>query len=210
VLSAQNILALGKVGLNREKPTLRSIKLNDNYLFPENMRTLGDSCFGNTLIEVNEGQVLRVEANREFIMYLTTEFTDSYYNLQQYYGENLEDITLNSLVLAREENSSEIYTAKLPLTLKCKYNLHPYFRIKAYMSIKFYQESANLEEKKEFNILLVCAKPEEIKAFTNFYIPGYIIFWMLLNLTLQVYHNYGRDLDHFIIFVIYLVGSMII
>jgi hypothetical protein len=33
---------------------------------------------------------------------------------------------------------------------------------------------------------------------------------MLFNLVLQVYHNYGRNMDHFITFVIYLFGSFII
>ena len=58
--------------------------------------------------------------------------------------------------------------------------------------------------------MLVCPKADEIKAFINFYVPGYIIFWMMLNLSLQVYHNYIRDLDHFITFIVYLFGSMII
>lgn len=32
----------------------------------------------------------------------------------------------------------------------------------------------------------------------------------MFNLSLQVYHNYIRDLDHFITFIVYLFGSMII
>lgn len=32
----------------------------------------------------------------------------------------------------------------------------------------------------------------------------------MLNLSLQVYHNYIRDLEHFITFIVYLFGSMLI
>ena len=54
------VLAEGKVGSNHERPIVRSIKLNEEYLFPSNMKVVGDNCFGNSLIEVSSDQVLRV------------------------------------------------------------------------------------------------------------------------------------------------------
>lgn len=139
-VEGDGVLATGKVGTNQERPVVRSIKLNQEYLFPSNMKVGGDNCFGNSLIEVSNDQILRVEANREFILYLTTEFSESYYNLQQMYGEFFEDITMNSLLLSNQQlgNGPELHTVQLPITLNCQYNAHPYFRLKAFLSVKFY------------------------------------------------------------------------
>lgn len=100
------------------------------------------TCFGNTLSEVSAGQRLQIAANRPFSLYITTEFTDSYYNLKQYYGDELEDITVTSLILSSEAAAGSEYIASLPLTLKCKYSIHPYFRLKAFLSIKFYADNS--------------------------------------------------------------------
>lgn len=75
IICGKAVLASGKVGNSQERPVVRSIKLNEEYLFPSNMKVSGDHCFGNSLIEVSNDQVLRVETNREFILYLTTEFS---------------------------------------------------------------------------------------------------------------------------------------
>jgi hypothetical protein len=186
---------------------VKLIRLSDRYLYPSPMRT-EETCFGNSLTEVSAGQELRVEATRPFSLYLTTEFTDNYYNLQQYYGEYLENITVSALLLSAQDQPSGQHIAQLPINLKCKYSVHPYFRLKAFLSVKFYSDNA--EEKFEFNLLLVCADPEEVSAFNQFYVPGYILFWMLFNLVLQVYHNHPRVPEHSAGFLIFLAGSLAI
>lgn len=85
-------------------PRVRSIRLAEQYLYPWSMR-IEETCFGNSLAEVGSGDLVRVVASRPFSLFLTTEFTDSYYNLQQYYGESLEDITVNTLMLSKELSS---------------------------------------------------------------------------------------------------------
>lgn len=57
---------------------------------------------------------------------------------------------------------------------------------------------------------MICASEDEISSFSSFYVPGYVIFWMLFNLALQVYHNYPRDGHHFAIFLLFLAASMAI
>jgi hypothetical protein len=76
--------------------------------------------------------------------------------MQQYYRENLENINVNALLLSKQEASNETsHIASLPLTMRCSYDMHPYFRLKASLSIHFYAD--NSQEKYEFNLLLVCA-----------------------------------------------------
>lgn len=59
-------------------------------------------------------------------------------------------------------------------------------------------------------MLLVCANEQDISAFAMFFVPGYVIFWLSFNLTLQIYHNYPRTLDHFALFLVYLACSVLL
>jgi hypothetical protein len=100
--------ASGNILATAEKPpsgaryaAVRSVHLSDSYLYPSTMRT-EETCFGNSLTEVKNGDELKVVASRPFSIFFTTEFTDNYVNMQQYYRENLESITVNALRLSIE------------------------------------------------------------------------------------------------------------
>lgn len=79
-----------------------------------------------------------MEASAKFMLFVTTIVTDMYYDIQQYYGKGLEEITLNRVVIASE--ASNTFVAMLPLSVKCRYKIHPYFRIKAILHADFYEE----------------------------------------------------------------------
>lgn len=84
---------------------VKSIRLSEQYLHPSSMRS-EETCFGNSLTEVKHGQELKVAANRPFSLFFTTEFSDNYLNMQQYYRENLENITINAILLSKLEESN--------------------------------------------------------------------------------------------------------
>jgi hypothetical protein len=86
---------------------VKSIRLSESYLYPASMRS-EETCFGNSLTEVKYGQELKVVSTRPFTLFFTTEFSDSYLNMQQYYRENLENITVNAMLLSKLDESNGV------------------------------------------------------------------------------------------------------
>ena len=56
----------------------------------------------------------------------------------------------------------------------------------------------------------MCAGEEEIREFNKIYQPGYVFFCVYFNLVLQIYHGFNRTRAHAVLFLIFMMGSMMI